>query len=156
MDPDWTFGYIFLPCKVYHEVPSLKLTASLHLFKWMVGLQAFPIRVSALFFRGTLLVYQRLMVSKVVSTHLWNTPRETSTNRAMNKNSFHSCLGGLFGVRIFLGWLDPFKATDLRCRLKRQSVAKVMLIWGWRVFLRCEAVMPLENTGAWFFGEKMG
>ena len=40
--------------------------SSLHLFKWMVGLQAFPIGVSALFFEGKLLVYQRLMVSKVV------------------------------------------------------------------------------------------
>ena len=70
--------------KVYHEVPSLKLTASLHLFKWMV-------------------VYQRLMVSKVVSTHLWNTPRATSTNRAMFMDSFHSCflgdcLGCVLGV----------------------------------------------------------
>ena len=113
-----------MPCQVYHEVPSLKLTTSLHLFKWMVGPQAFPIGVSALFFRGKLLVYQRLMVSKVVSTHRTGPhPEQPLPTGPCSWIPFIVVERG-----IVCGWLDPFKATDLRCRLKRQSVAKVMLI----------------------------
>ena len=36
-------------------------------------------------------------VSKVVSTHLWNTPQATFTNR-LQRDSFHNWLGGLLGL----------------------------------------------------------
>ena len=53
-----------------------------------------------------------MALSKVVSTHLWSTPRATFTNR-LQRDSFHSgrfgdCLGCALGVYCnFLGlWLE--------------------------------------------------